>query len=437
MEIAELYNKYLKNPNIVIDSRQARPGSIFFGLRGEHDNGGKFARQAIDAGCAAAIVDDRSLIVSHFCILVEDTLKTLTELAAFHRSQLSIPVIALTGSNGKTTTKELIAAVLGTRKKVLATSGNLNNHIGVPLTLLSIREEHEIAVIELGANHPGEIAALSALSRPTHGLITMIGRAHLEGFGSPEGVIAAKSELYHYLKEHGGTIFVNTDDPLLLKQLSDFRGELFSYGTTEGEFCHGSLVDDEPYLALNISGSSCSLSNSTGKIARTRLIGSYNLPNALAAACVGMYFGIELSDIVQGLSDYEPKNTRSQFLRTNRNELILDYYNANPSSMELAIQNFGRLKAGKKMLILGDMLELGDYSQEEHENISKLASQSGAELIFLVGSQFANGKIASGQMSFSSSSELAEYLASRDFQGYQVLIKGSRGIKLEQVVPYL
>jgi UDP-N-acetylmuramoyl-tripeptide--D-alanyl-D-alanine ligase len=437
MEIKELYSIFLENPNIVIDSRKAGKKSIFFGLPGEHANGGTFAASALEAGCAAAIIDSPSYFSSPRCILVEDSLQTLTELAAFHRSKLNIPVIAITGSNGKTTTKELLATVLRTGKKVIATTGNLNNHIGVPLTLLSVPIDADLAVIEMGANHIGEIEALCNIARPTHGLITMIGKAHLEGFGSFEGVIAAKSELYQYLNKPGKTVFVNADDNLLLNLLKDFRGSLVTYGTAENAYCNGQPEASDPYLKLRIKSPAVENHSRQEVKITTQLIGGYNLPNALAAACAGMHFGISLPAIASALTSYAPTNNRSQLLQTSMNSLILDYYNANPTSMEAAIRNFTQMKHAKRMLILGDMLELGEFGPAEHEKINQLARLSNTEKVLMVGPLFENTTPWPGRMTFSNSESAALYLEQNKQSGYHILIKGSRGIQLEKTVPHL
>ncbi|MFN8208689.1 MAG: UDP-N-acetylmuramoyl-tripeptide--D-alanyl-D-alanine ligase [Bacteroidales bacterium] len=434
MEINELYSIYLDNPGIVIDSRKAREKSIFFGLPGEHENGGSYAARALEAGCAFAVVDSPAYCSSPRCILVDNSLQTLTSLAAFHRKMLNIPVIAITGSNGKTTTKELLASVLRTRYKVIATTGNLNNHIGVPLTILSIPTDTDIAVIEMGANHPGEIAALCEIAQPTHGLITMIGKAHLEGFGSFEGVIAAKSELYQYLNQPGKTVFVNADDSLLLKLLENFKGSLVKYGTSEMAGCRGRSEGAGPFLKFQLYDQNTAES---GISISTQLFGDYNLSNALAAASAGLYFEIDLPAIASALTSYSPQNNRSQLLQTARNSLVLDYYNANPTSMEAALRNFTQMQQGKGMLILGDMLELGTYGPDEHEKINQLARISGAETVLLVGTIFGNTSPWPGRHTFPDSEGAARHLAQIQPAGYHILIKGSRGIQLEKTIPYL
>jgi UDP-N-acetylmuramoyl-tripeptide--D-alanyl-D-alanine ligase len=437
MEIKELYSIYRENPNVVIDSRKAGKSSIFFGLPGDHVNGGTFAAQALDAGCAAAIVDSPAYCSSPHCILVKDSLQTLTALASFHRDQLNIPVIAITGSNGKTTSKELLASVLRTRKKVTATAGNLNNHIGVPLTLLSIPMDTDLAVIEMGANHIGEIAALCKIANPTHGLITMIGKAHLEGFGSFEGVITAKSELYDSLNQAGKTVFVNADDPLLLRLLTDFKGSIVTYGTGQEAYCSGQPEGPGLFLKLRLKSPGAGSPDRQEMSINTQLIGSYNLPNALAAACAGMHFGIGLPDIAAALSTYTPRNNRSQLVQTGRNNLVLDYYNANPTSMEVAIRNFSEMPHEKQMIILGDMLELGEYGPAEHEKINLLARASGAEKVILIGPLFGKTTPWPERTTFPDSGSAAGYLGQNSHSGYHILIKGSRGIQLEKIVPYL
>jgi UDP-N-acetylmuramoyl-tripeptide--D-alanyl-D-alanine ligase len=433
MEIKELHQIFLHSPSVVIDSRKAHPGSLFFGLRGNNSEGGAYAADALSKGCTLAIVDKKEHVVSEKCILVPDALETLQQLALYHRRQFSVPVIGITGSNGKTTTKELIAAVLSRKKKVVFTEGNLNNHIGVPLTLLRISSETEIAVIEMGANHPGEIDFLCRLALPGYGLITTIGKAHLEGFGSFEGVIRAKTELYRFLEETGGTIFLNADNPLLVEQALPLNLKKITYGSQPGCDCQGQLIPEEPFLSFTWYPSGGSEEHTI----KTNLVGQYNFANAMAAICTGMHFGIPEKDICSAIEQYMPRNNRSQFQKTRYNELILDMYNANPSSMEAALLHFASLPHPRKVVILGDMLELGYYAGEEHSRILRLTESLPAEKIITVGPEFLNASKEGRTMAFTSTDELIEELKRNPLKGCQILIKGSRGIALEKVLPYL
>ncbi|HQK36686.1 MAG TPA: UDP-N-acetylmuramoyl-tripeptide--D-alanyl-D-alanine ligase [Bacteroidales bacterium] len=433
MEIKELHQFFLQHPSVVIDSRKAHPGSLFFGLRGNNNEGGAYAADALAKGCALAIVDKKEYDVSEKCILVPDALETLQQLASFHRRQFPIPVIGITGSNGKTTTKELVAAVLSGKKNVVYTEGNLNNHIGVPLTLLRINSETEIAVIEMGANHLGEIDFLCRLALPDFGIITTIGKAHLEGFGSFEGVIRAKTELYRFLAETGGTAFVNADNPLLVEQALLLNLKIITYGSRPGCDCFGQMIPEDPFLSFTWHAAAGSESHTV----KTRLVGKYNFANAMAAICTGLYFGIPEKDICSAIEQYMPQNNRSQYHKSPYNELILDMYNANPSSMEAALLHFASLPHPRKVAILGDMLELGPYAGEEHMRILNLAASLPVEKIITVGPEFA--KVSKGEKTvhFLSAEGLVEELKRNPIRGCQILIKGSRGMALEKVVPHL
>jgi UDP-N-acetylmuramoyl-tripeptide--D-alanyl-D-alanine ligase len=432
MEIEALYDIYRSNPKVVTDSRVPVEGSLFFGLRGERFNGSLYAHDALKGGSSFAVVDDPSVVRDERYILVESSLATLQELATYHRSQLSIPLIAITGSNGKTTTKELTAKILSTQYLTQATSGNLNNHIGVPLTLLEIDDSAEMGIIEMGANHTGEIAMLCMIAMPDYGLITNIGMAHLEGFGSLEGVKKAKKELYDYLKEKGGLVFINEQDKTLRDMLKDFDGGLFWYGGSGESAISGEVLEANPLLRilLDIRGYGV-LEVETG------LIGSYNLENILAAASIGLHFGISPEHLKKAIQHYRPDNNRSQQLNTDHNVLILDAYNANPTSMRAAIKNFRSMHHPDKSVILGDMLELGEASGVAHMEVIELLEKAGFREIILVGPLFANAKVPESYRVFSSVAECTEWLKEHPLRDRLILLKGSRGIGLEQLVGIL
>lgn len=420
----ELYQAYLNATGVCTDTRKITRGCIFFALKGENFNGNKFAKEAISLGASVAVIDEAEF-QSKNMILVDDVLTSLQELAKHHRNQLSIPVIGLTGSNGKTTTKELIAAVLQTSYNVFATYGNLNNHIGVPLSLLSILPEHEIAIIEMGANHQKEIEFLANLSQPSHGLITNIGKAHLEGFGGPEGVLKGKRELYDNLESNNSIVFLNAADPILNKIRP--ATEIIEYGGDST--ISGKILDDKELLhvAVNIEESQLEI--------QTNLVGGYNLANILAATCIGHYFNVPRGKIKKGLEQYEPTNNRSQFLNTGRNAVVLDAYNANPSSIEAALRNFANRNDDHKLVILGDMLELGPESDREHHKIVELVEELELAAI-LVGSEFA--RVAQLRFpTFESAQSALTHLSEQPINGHAILIKGSRGIKLETVLEAL
>lgn len=404
---------------------------MFFALKGPNFDANAFAEKALGSGCAYAIVDDVSVVKNDRSLLVPDVLKALQKLSQHHRRQFNIPVIAITGTNGKTTTKELTQAVLSAYAPTLATIGNLNNHIGVPLTLLRMTSDHRFAIIEMGANHVGDIAELTAIAEPTHGMITNIGKAHLEGFGGFEGVVKAKSEMYEHLINTKGTVFVNSDDELLM-------------GKTEGmsRVTYGTISSHKPFLLGTQEGStgpylSCHIVHQDhDRFITTRLIGSYNLPNVLAAACVGSYFGIEGERIVDALEAYEPTNHRSQFKDTGRNQLILDAYNANPSSMKVALQNFAAMGSDRsKMAILGGMKELGLASLSEHAGIVELVRELGVNSVF-VGPEFMELS-SMGITAHLDANTALQAFTQNPITGQLILVKGSRGTKLESLLPAL
>jgi len=429
--VDELYPIYLRHPVVVTDSRVVVPGSIFFALRGDRHDGNRFSEQALRDGAAYAVVDDPAAMVDPRCILVRDALATLQELAILRRKTISARVIGITGSNGKTTTKELIAAVLAKKFKTYATQGNLNNHIGVPLTLLGTPADTEVLIAEMGANHIGEIGALCRIAQPDTGLITNIGKAHLEGFGSYQGVITAKGELYRHLGDiKGATIVCHRDDELLMRLAAEEPVEVFTYGKSDEAHVHGSLDPESMYLAFNWNDPSPS------RRVETRLIGAYNFPNAMAAIALGKLMGVDDDLIVSALEEYSPANYRSQWMKTEHNSLVVDCYNANPSSMKEAITHFIRFAGENRCLILGDMLELGEYSGEEHREIALMATQTGS-LVLFVGEHFMSaGNGLTGHL-FRNTDELNRWLLQHKPEDWDILLKGSRGIGLERVIPFL
>lgn len=433
MSLSELYQLYLEHPVVTTDTRDCPEGSLFFALRGANFDGNAFARQALQSGCAYAVVDDPcvceavSASEASRYILVDDVLTTLQQLAAYHRRQLGIPVIQITGTNGKTTTKELTAAVLATKWHVLYTQGNFNNHIGVPKTLLRLNSAHQLAVIETGANHPGEIAELSALVDANCGLITNVGRAHLEGFGSFEGVIHTKGELYDYLRQKPSAfIFLDGDNPHLAPIAEGIPA--VTYGLPgKGYDVEGEIVACNPWLQFRFR-----VKGGEWHTVQTHLIGSYNLTNALAALAVGMRFDVSPEQAAQAIAAYVPSNNRSELLRTAHNELIVDAYNANPTSMRAALDNFALISHPHKMLILGEMRELGAVSAEEHQKVAAQALSLGAEAVWFVGEEFqpySEGAqwfpdVEAVKTALSGGAKPAERL---------ILIKGSNGTKLFQL----
>ena len=433
--IEHLYQLFLNcSQKISTDTRQLEKGSIFFSLKGDHFNANEFAHKAIEGGCFYAIVDEELIANGTTILYVHNVLETLQQLAKHHRNQLKISVIGITGSNGKTTNKELIYAVLSKKYKTYATKGNLNNHIGVPITLLSIKPFHEIAIIEMGANHQGEIELLSTISNPDYGLITNIGKAHLEGFGGEEGVKKGKSELYKYIKQKNGKLFLNADDPLLV-ELSDGI-EKITYGLKEGNDVHGVLIKNSEFVEFKWNTKHQPIENNT--IIKTHLFGHYNFVNVLCAACIGNYFEVSIKDINEALEEYIPEMNRSQVKKTNNNTLILDAYNANPSSMQLAIDHFIKQSFPSKLFILGDMLELGDYSKIEHEKILKQLTNNQIQEAILVGPLFYEHKINFQDYHFfENGNEAINYLTQNKPLNTTILIKGSRGIKLEILIPNL
>jgi UDP-N-acetylmuramoyl-tripeptide--D-alanyl-D-alanine ligase len=432
MEISHLYAIFKQHPLISTDSRNCPKNSLFFALKGDKFDGNDYIEQVLNNGAAYAVGDRKDLPKNERIIQVDNVLQTLQNLANYHRKQMSATVVAITGSNGKTTTKELIGAVLSYKYKTLYTKGNLNNHIGVPLTLLQLTPEHEYAIIEMGANHIGEIRDLCCIADPDYGLITNIGKAHLEGFGSLEGVIQAKTELYDYLRQREKAIFANSDNPIL-KQF--FAGlSVIDYGTSSDAFIQGHIIEATPTLALKWGKKN----ENEHHVIYTQLVGSYNFENVLAAICIGSYFLVEDEQINEAIKNYFPTNNRSQTIETAKNQLIIDAYNANPSSMRAALENFFTLPESPKMLILGEMRELGQYAKTEHQGIIDLLNQHFIEHVFLIGENFEHCSSLHPQWKiFSNTENLLDYLRTYPMHGFHVLIKGSRGNELEKTIEFL
>ncbi|MGV3761981.1 UDP-N-acetylmuramoyl-tripeptide--D-alanyl-D-alanine ligase [Parapedobacter sp.] len=433
MEAESLYSYYLKHPVISTDTRNIPPNSLFFALKGERFNGNQFAAQALDKGASYAIVDEPQDGDDQRYLYVSDVLTSLQELARHHRSQLGIPVVGITGTNGKTTTKELIQAVLSQQFSTYATKGNLNNHIGVPLTILSITAQTEIAIIEMGANHVGEIAFLCGIAEPTHGLITNVGRAHLEGFGSFDGVKKAKGELYDYLASHNGTLFLQNDNPILREMVAQRHvRQLVTYGFSPENSVSGKLVSANPLLDIQWAASE-SRSHHT---VCTQLTGAYNTENILAAIAIGQHFGVSPEQIGEGINGYQPTNNRSQLTKTDRNTLICDYYNANASSMAAALENLRTLAADRKAIVLGDMFEMGNDSYEEHRKVIETALSVEAARRLFVGKAFYEHR--QNEAEFYETTEAAkEALTQTPIQNALVLLKASRGMAFEKLVDTL
>jgi len=428
MSIEEIYKLFIAHPIVSTDSRRIEKGCLFFALKGANFNGNKFAEKALLQGAAYAIVDEETYAHDKV-ILVQDVLKTLQELACFHRNQLNIPILGITGTNGKTTTKELISAVLAKKYKVSFTHGNLNNHIGVPLTLLSMSTETEFGVVEMGANHPGEIAELCQIANPDFGMITNIGQAHLEGFGSFEGVRKTKGELYKYLHEKDGTIFYNSDNPIL-ENLGKSLKNRVSFGQQNATLT-GQPILSPPFIHLKANFAKGVL------YLNSNLIGDFNFENILAAACVANYFKVDPLKIQEAIKQYHPTNNRSQLIQKGNLKIIMDAYNANPTSMSASIKSFLNNLKGSNYLILGDMLELGEYSASEHAKIIELIPEEDIKRTFLVGTEFVKVGADSGIKTFPNVDELRSHLQGNPIKNGNVLIKGSRGIQLEKILDIL
>ncbi|MFK8006438.1 MAG: UDP-N-acetylmuramoyl-tripeptide--D-alanyl-D-alanine ligase [Saprospiraceae bacterium] len=429
-EIEFIYTLFQKHPKIITDSRKIKEGCLFFALKGDRFNGNEYAQEAIQKGASYAIIDEEKYKKDDKTVLVDDVLSTLQKLATFHRRRMIIPIIAITGSNGKTTTKELISVVLNSQYCCHSTKGNLNNHIGVPLTLLELTSEHEVAIIEMGANHVGEIDFLCKITEPTHGIITNIGKAHLEGFGGVEGVKKGKSELYKFIQWQNGVAFVNMNESFLSELSKGIIKRVF-YKKTEqpspSEAAYETIFYQEsPFVKVGFLDKNEEIIS-----IQSQLIGQYNFNNIMTAISIGRYFRVRPKRIQEAVENYTPSNNRSQLVKKTTNTFILDAYNANPTSMKNALVNFGQVDANKKIAILGDMLELGKFSDEEHLKIAQQAIELKLDQVILVGKEFSKIKIE-GVQHFENVNDLKEHFVIKDFQETYFLIKGSRGIKLEE-----
>lgn len=427
MSIIDLYDLFIHNPQITTDSRNCPKGSIFFALKGDKFDGNQYAGKALASGCVYAVIDNPDYYIGERTILVDNVLKTLQQLAHHHRKVLGLPIIGITGTNGKTTTKELLAAVLSTKFNLLYTEGNFNNHIGVPLTLLRLTHDHEMAVIEMGASHPGDIKELVDIVHPNYGIITNVGRAHLEGFGSFEGVIRTKGELYDYIRRSKGKIFIKKENEYLQSIAKGI--EQITYGNGDDAFASGQVVSCDPFLVFNWK--------QQGKLhtVETHMIGSYNLDNVLAAVAVGRFFKIPAERISRATAAYEPTNNRSQFKKTDNNELIIDAYNANPSSMKVALDNFITMPVQPKAIILGDMRELGPTSDELHAEVVEQIKKGQFDKVFLCGEHFS--KVGKEFSPFATTEAMVEELRKQPLKGYHILIKGSHSMGLEKLADIL
>lgn len=423
-DIQAIYDLFLASAGICTDTRKLGRNDLFFALRGDNFDGNAFAAAALEKGASAAVIDDPAFDKGKGCVLVDDSLACLQELARIHRKNHDIPLIGLTGTNGKTTTKELIVRVLSKKYRVHATPGNFNNHIGVPLSILGIGHDTDIAVVEMGANHGGEIGQLCRIARPTSGLITNIGKAHLEGFGGYQGVIRAKTELYAFLREHDATVYVNLDDPLLMEHSEGMKR--MTYGSHADADVRGTLEKIVPFLEIECRGSK----------AVTALYGAYNFDNIMAAICTGIHMGIGIDDVLDAVSAYRPDNSRSQVIDSGRNTLYLDAYNANPSSMQAGLSNFLLQADTNKMIILGDMLELGTESEKEHTRVLEFI-RAKFHGILLVGPEFMKAAAGTGINAFPDTDSAAEFLEAHPPDKSGIFIKGSRGIALEKLLKYL
>jgi UDP-N-acetylmuramoyl-tripeptide--D-alanyl-D-alanine ligase len=425
--IQDLYDKFLQSGKVSTDTRHISAGSIFFALKGDKFNANTFALQALEKGAIYAVVDEKAYAVNERCILVDDVLQTLQQLARYHRDQLNIPVIGLTGSNGKTTSKELLNSVLSKKYKTYATKGNLNNHIGVPLTLLAIDKTVEIAVVEMGANHLGEIALLCSIANPSHGFITNIGRAHIGMFGGFENIIRAKSELYQHLIQNGGIVFINSQNEILANMAKRFKQPILY--PAPNDYYHGELISADPFVQVRAEN---------GTHLQTKLIGSYNFENIMSALCVGKYFDVPADAANEAVEQYEPGNMRSQMVKKGTNTIILDAYNANPSSMQAAVENLAAMKTDRKVVILGDMFELEEEAEKEHKLLGQLLRQKKFDDVYLCGKLFKSAltEIPAAKY-FEEKNSLIENLKTNPISESVILVKASRGIGLETIVEYL
>ena len=424
--IEKIYEYYKKAYTLTTDSRNISKDCIFVALKGEHFDGNDFALKVAEEGVASAVIADRKDLPRHDRLfVVEDSLKCLQELAKFHREKLGLPIIGITGTNGKTTTKELVSAVLSKKYNIVFTQGNFNNQLGVPLTVLRIKPGTDMAVVEMGASHPGDIDELTNIGEPNYGMITNIGRAHLRDFGGFEGVIKTKNEMYQYIGAHKGLLFVNKDNELLMGLANNINK--VTYGTCDDADIQGKMLSANPYLSVEWNGHKID----------TQLVGDYNFENVMAAICIGTYFKVSDNNIVEALSSYCPTNNRSQVIETGKNRVVMDAYNANPTSMSHAIRNFRNICKDDNLLILGDMRELGDESEQEHKTIIELLKELKFKNVYLVGSEFAKVTENSEYSSFNDVEELAQYLQNHPVAGKDILVKGSNGIHLNKIIDSL
>jgi UDP-N-acetylmuramoyl-tripeptide--D-alanyl-D-alanine ligase len=426
MKIADIYSKFKACTSVCTDTRKLEKDCIYFALKGDNFDGNKFVSKAFDGGAKYCVIDNSNAVINDNCILVNDVLTTLQELAALHREVISIPIIALTGSNGKTTTKELINTVLSTTYKVKATIGNLNNHIGVPLTLLRFTKDLDFGIVEMGANHQKEIEFLCGIAKPDYGLITNFGKAHLEGFGSVEGVIKGKAELYDFIKQNDKTAFINNDDKEQIKQIANYAN-IITFGSSTTNDCVVSFDDANPFVTLTYNKE---------KI-KSQLIGSYNYGNIAVAIAIGQHFKISTEHIKQGIENYQPDNNRSEIIKKGTTQIILDAYNANPTSMLAALQNLKQLKAKNKFLFLGDMFELGTEAEKEHQAIVDFIELNFKNNIFLIGKNFEKTSCKSSFDKYSNFEDLKPHFKTLQLENATVLIKGSRGMALERILDLL
>ena len=419
-----IYQLYSKKYIVTTDSRKVEPGCVFVALKGEHFDGNDFAYQVANDNIAACVIADRKDLPKHERLfIVDDSLTALQQLAKLHRKKCGTPIIGITGTNGKTTTKELVSAVLSQKYNITYTQGNFNNHLGVPLTLLQIKPDTEIAVVEMGANHPKEIELLCSLAQPNFGIITNIGKAHIEGFGNFEGVVKTKNELYDYLRNTNGTVFLNNDNQLLKDLAHDLK--TVNYGKDNTADCNAKILSSNPYLSINWDGN----------IINTNLVGDYNFENVMAAITAGLHFNIEPNLIIKALEDYSPTNNRSQFIKSDKNEIVMDAYNANPVSMSNAIKNFRNISDDKHLLILGDMKELGNESLNEHQEIINLINSLAFSNVILVGTEF--NKVNHNFVSFLNVDELISHINQNEISGRKILVKGSNSIHLGKIINLL
>lgn len=424
MDLAFLYESFLESRSVTTDTRKVNTGDLFFALKGPNFNGNAFAEKALEMGASFVIVDEAEVVKDDRYILVDDVLTTLQDLANLHRRTLGMPILAITGSNGKTTTKELVNAVMSKKYKTYATVGNLNNHIGIPLTLLAMDESTEFGIVEMGANHQKEIASYCTIVEPNYGLINNVGKAHLEGFGGFEGVKIGKGELYQYLFDTNGIAFIHSKNEDLMG-MSPFESPIL-YGRNS-DFYSAKFLKSDPFVAF-IAGNE--------ELVETKLIGDYNFDNILAALCIGKYFGVPSIAANKAIEEYDPTNNRSQIVKTEKNELILDSYNANPTSMRAAIENFASLQKGNKVLVLGDMYELGEESEQEHAIIGALLNLLSDTKVILIGKHMrAAFKECASAHYFETKDTAVEYLKGNLITESTILLKGSRGMGLETLVP--